>query len=116
MAVKSGESGFETEGPNRYYYSEGMPRDDMSAKDNKLFNKKMYDLMSNMMYSENTKDKKKVAEIQSFLESIKYLPDDSVDSLYGNMTQGARNRYIKNFEKHPDHNFMNTIFRYLKGS
>ena len=110
---KKGFTGFSTEGPNRYYFSEKMPRGDMSAKDEALFNEGIYNTIANMFYEENRKDKAKVAEIQKFLSSIGYLPDDSIDSLYGNMTQGAGNRYIKNFE--PQMGLMSRLIRYMKG-
>ena len=113
MAVKKGESGFQTEGPNRYYFSEKMPRGDMSAKDESLFNEDIYNTIASMFYEENRQNKEKVAEVQKFLNLIGYLPDDSIDSLYGNMTQGAGNRYIKNFENQMG--FMPKLTRYLKG-
>ena len=112
MAVKKGESGFQTEGPNRYYFSEKMPRGDMSAKDDTFFNEGMYNLMADMFYEKNRKDKPKVAEIQKFLSEIGYLPDDSVDSLYGNMTQGAANRYLLNFR--PKMSFMSKLVRQME--
>tara|TARA_R110002012_G_scaffold264473_1_gene447830 strand:- start:173 stop:517 length:345 start_codon:yes stop_codon:yes gene_type:complete len=113
MAVRKGESGFQTDGPNRYYYSEEKPKGDMSATDESLFNEDIYNTISSMFHKENREDKEKVAGIQEFLKSIGYLPDDSVDSLYGNMTQGAGNRYKKNFEDQMG--LMPRLTRYLKG-
>lgn len=113
MAVREGESGFQTDGPNRYYYSEKKPKGDMSATNEALFNEDIYNTISSMFHKENREDKEKVAGIQEFLKSIGYLPDDSVDSLYGNMTQGAGNRYKKNFEDQMG--LMPRLTRYLKG-
>tara|TARA_R100000278_G_scaffold92535_1_gene70534 strand:- start:7439 stop:7792 length:354 start_codon:yes stop_codon:yes gene_type:complete len=110
---KKGFTGFSTEGPNRYYFSEEKPRGDMSAKDKAIFDESMYNLIASMIYGENRKDKSKVAQMQTFLNKIGYLPDDSIDSLYGNMTQGAGNRYIKNFE--PEMSVIPRIMRYMKG-
>ena len=110
---EKGFTGFSTEGPNRYYFSEEKPRGDISAKDEALFNEEVYDTIASMFYEENRKNKEKVAGIQNFLKSIGYLPDDSVDSLYGNMTQGAGNRYIKNFEEKMG--LIPRLTRYLKG-
>tara|TARA_R110002012_G_scaffold282181_1_gene471859 strand:- start:85 stop:426 length:342 start_codon:yes stop_codon:yes gene_type:complete len=112
MAVREGESGFETEGPNRYYFSEKMPRGDQGALDKKLFSEDMYNKMANMYFEEN-RSKDEVASIQSFLANIGYLPDDSVDSAFGNMTQGAINRYKKNFE--PEMGIIARLMRYMKG-
>ena len=69
MAVREGESGFETEGPNRYYFSEKMPRGDQGALDKKLFSEDMYNKMANMYFEEN-RSKDEVASIQSFLANI----------------------------------------------
>tara|TARA_Y100001938_G_scaffold134226_1_gene194446 strand:- start:145 stop:504 length:360 start_codon:yes stop_codon:yes gene_type:complete len=110
---KKGFVGFSTEGPNRYYFSEKLPRGEKSAKDETLFNPDMYDLIASMFYEENRGDRQKVGKMQSFLEKVGYLPDDSVDSLYGNMTQGAGNRYIKNFEE--EMGLIPRLTRYLKG-
>ena len=113
MAVKSGESGFVTEGPNRYYFSEKMPRGDQGALDKKFFSEDMYNRMSNMYFQENRDNKDEVAAIQSFLANIGYLPDDSIESAFGDMTQGAINRYKKNFE--PEMGIIARLMRYMKG-
>ncbi len=97
-----GFSGFSTEGPNRYYFSSALPRKDSRAKANDLFNNEVLKLANEVRYSPELRTKENIKALSDSLLSRGYLDPENIYSGYNHYIEGAANRYINNFNNHPD--------------
>jgi hypothetical protein len=113
--MEKGFTGNKTYGSTRYHYSEALPYGSDSTKVDSKFDINMFDLMSDLRLYEKERTPKNTAKVQEYLTKIGYLDEGKIDSTFGKTTLGAANRYIKNFEEHPDRGIMNLMKRWMKG-
>ena len=112
---EEGFSGFSTEGPNRYYFPENLPRHDERAEADSLFNKTLYGLASDLKMWPEMRTKDNLDSLNIKLQERGYLGPQDVYGGWNHHVQGAANRYVKNFEDHPENSIMHKLMDWLKG-